>query len=107
MDEKKEILAILLTTSPEHENTHTVIKLAEAAIAMGKDVQIFMMCDGVYNVYNSDIVSLKDKGAEISVCEHNSAERAVDAEKSPAEAASLYVLGTIIEDCTKLVAFNS
>ncbi|MBI5183017.1 MAG: DsrE family protein [Nitrospinae bacterium] len=107
MEEKKDILAILLTTSPEHENTHTVIKLAESAISMGKEVKIFMMCDGVYNVYNSGLVSLKDKGVEISVCEHNSAERGVDAEKSPVNAASLYILGTIIEDCTRLVAFNS
>src|SRR3990167_8701618 len=76
--EKKQRLGILLTTSPESENTFTVIKLAEAAISSGKDVQIFLMCDGVYNINNKDFTSLLDKGVSVTLCAHNASERSVE-----------------------------
>ncbi len=75
---KKQILGILLTTSPESENTFTVIKLAEAAVSQGKEVRIFLMCDGVYNINNPDFTSILDKGATITLCAHNASERHVE-----------------------------
>jgi len=55
-------LGILLTTSPENENTYTCIRLAEAALATAREVHIFLMCDGVYNIYHKGFIALREKG---------------------------------------------
>ncbi len=70
-------LGILLTTSPESEDRHTVVKLCEAALESGKEVQIFMMCDGAFNSYCESITALIPKGVKISQCHHNAGERKI------------------------------
>jgi sulfur relay (sulfurtransferase) complex TusBCD TusD component (DsrE family) len=70
-------LGILLTTSPENENTHTVIKISQAALSLGYEVHIFLMDDGVYNVHREEFLALIGKGAEISLCAYNADQRSV------------------------------
>ncbi len=48
-------LGILLTTSPENENTSTVISISSAARELGHEVSIFLMYDGVYNIQKKGI----------------------------------------------------
>lgn len=69
-------LGILITTSPEHQNTYTVTRICEVFLEKGHKVDIFLMDDGVYNaVKNSSkqrlytgIEGLINKGACISLC---------------------------------------
>lgn len=68
-------LGILLTTSPENENTHTVIAISKAARLQGHDVSIFLMYDGVYNIHKKEFVELVDKGVNIAVCTLNVEQR--------------------------------
>ena len=70
-------LGILLTTSPENENTHTVIAISTAARNAGHDVSIFLMYDGVYNVHKKEFVELLNKGVNIAVCALNAEQRHV------------------------------
>jgi len=98
-------LGILLTTSPENENTYTCIQLAEAALAADKKVQIFLMCDGVYNLYHQEFMSLKEKGAEIIVCAFNAQERTV-AEREDVLFGGQYDLAGIVHDCDRLISLN-
>ena len=70
-----EKLGIFLSTSPEHENTHTVIKLTEAALGRGLEVDIFIMCDGVHNAFVPGFEALVEMGARIVLCSHNLAQR--------------------------------
>ncbi len=70
-------LGILLTTSPENENTHTVISISTAARKAGHDVSIFLMYDGVYNVNKKEFVELVEKGVNIAVCALNVEQRKV------------------------------
>lgn len=70
-------LGILLTTSPENENTHTVISISRAAREQGHEVSIFLMYDGVYNVNKKELVELVDKGVNIAVCAFNCEQRKV------------------------------
>ncbi|HEX9872057.1 MAG TPA: DsrE family protein, partial [Candidatus Tectomicrobia bacterium] len=70
-----ETLGFFLSTSPEHENTHTVRRLAEAAIERGHEVRIFIMCDGVHNAFVPGFEELVEKGVQIVLCSHNLAER--------------------------------
>lgn len=71
-------LGILLTTSPENENTHTVISISRAAREQGHEVSIFLMYDGVYNVHKKEFVELVEKGVNIAVCALNVEQRRVN-----------------------------
>ncbi|NJD76997.1 MAG: DsrE family protein [Candidatus Methanoperedens sp.] len=71
-------LGILLTTSPENENTNTVIAISTAARKAGHDVSIFLMYDGVYNVNKKEFAELVDKGVNIAVCALNVEQRKVN-----------------------------
>ena len=97
-------LGLLLTTSPEHANTNTVIKLADAALAKGIEVRIFIMCDGVYNIHNISFLQLVDKGAKICLCSHNLNERFQD-ETDDVEMGSQYDFAQHVGEVDKLLAF--
>ena len=70
-------LGILLTTSPENENTHTVISISRAARDQGHEVSIFLMYDGIYNIHRKEFVELVEKGVNIAVCALNAEQRRV------------------------------
>ncbi len=74
-------ICILVTSSPESENSRTLIKITETAISMGQKVQIFLMCDGVYHIVHQNFLSLIKKGAEVTLCAQNAMERGL--EKKP------------------------
>lgn len=81
MNEKSETrskICILVTSSPESENSRTLVKLTEAAINMGQEVQIFLMCDGVYHILREDFLLLIKKGADVTLCAQNALERGVE-----------------------------
>jgi sulfur relay (sulfurtransferase) complex TusBCD TusD component (DsrE family) len=76
---------MLLTTSPENQNSEIVIKLANATITAGHKVEIFFMDDGVYNVVKGNNISDKfaeliAKGAGLALCGHTAEIRGVDKE---------------------------
>jgi sulfur relay (sulfurtransferase) complex TusBCD TusD component (DsrE family) len=102
---KKKKLGILLTTSPEHANTHSVIKLAEAALEQGIDVRIFLMCDGVLNVNHPPFFSLLDKGADICLCEQNLNERYQD-ETNGVRLGGLYDFACNVRDVDRVITFS-
>jgi sulfur relay (sulfurtransferase) complex TusBCD TusD component (DsrE family) len=70
-------LGILLTTSPENENTNTVIAISKAALEQGHSVSIFLMYDGVYNVHKKEFVEMVEKGVDMAVCALNLEQRKV------------------------------
>lgn len=70
-------LGILLTTSPENENTNTVIEISKAAKESGHDVSIFLMYDGVYNVNRKEFAELVNNGIDIAICALNAEQRKV------------------------------
>jgi sulfur relay (sulfurtransferase) complex TusBCD TusD component (DsrE family) len=70
-------LGILLTTSPENENTNTVIEISKAAREEGHEVSIFLMYDGVYNVNKKEFAELAGKGVDIAICAFNAEQRNV------------------------------
>ncbi|HHT9119845.1 MAG TPA: DsrE family protein [Candidatus Hypogeohydataceae bacterium YC41] len=101
----KEKLGVLLTTSPENENTHTVIKLAETALGAGKQVEMFLMCDGVYHVNDPRLEELTKKGVKVVVCAQNCLERKV--ERKPFVLwGSQYDLALLINEAERFLSFN-
>lgn len=100
-----EKLGILLTTSPESENTYTCIRIAEAALSAGKEVHIFLMCDGVYNINNKEFLALRGKGANITLCDLNAKERAIN-EGEEVTFGSQYDLACIAHECDRFISLN-
>jgi len=97
-------LGLLLTTSPEHANTNTVIRLARAALEKGVEVRIFLMCDGVFNINHLPFLKLTDRGAHICLCQQNLNERFQD-EADEIIMGSQYDLAQNIREIDKLLAF--
>lgn len=71
-------ICILVTSSPESENSRTLVKITEAAINMGQQVQIFLMCDGVYHILRRDFLLMIKKGADVTLCAQNALERGLE-----------------------------
>jgi len=77
----------LLTTSPERADAWTVLRLAQAALAIGHRVELFLMDDGVYNVVatpghpvSGQFARLMQAGATITLCATNTRPRGVSKE---------------------------
>ena len=101
-------LGILLTTSAKHEDAHTAIQLTRAALAQGRAVRIFVMCDGVYNLLDERFQDVAKAGAQISACGQNAEQRYVDAiEDVPnLKWGSQYNFAQITAECDRVIAFN-
>ncbi|MGR3295099.1 MAG: DsrE family protein [Candidatus Bathyanammoxibius sp.] len=98
-------LGILLTTSPESGNTHTVVRLTEAALSAGVAVEIFLMCDGVYHLREPRLTELSEKGAKVVVCAHNAIERKVEREDF-VHWGSQHDLAMLINESDRFLSFN-
>ncbi len=98
-------LGILLTTSPENENTSTVIAVSDAARRQGHEVSIFLMYDGVYNIHRKEFVALLDKGVNITVCTFNVEQRNVGRVKGILFG-SQYDHACIANDVDRFVSFG-
>jgi sulfur relay (sulfurtransferase) complex TusBCD TusD component (DsrE family) len=108
MNEKPEggsKIGILVTSSPESENSRTLIQISEAAINMGQKVRIFLMCDGVYHILYDNFLSLVDKGADVTLCAQNAMERGL--EKKPGILfGSQYDLANIMAESDSFLALT-
>jgi sulfur relay (sulfurtransferase) complex TusBCD TusD component (DsrE family) len=101
-----ERLGFFLSTSPEHQNTQTVIRLAEAAMERGVDVSIFIMCDGVHNAFVPAFAALVDKGARLVLCSHNLAERQRPKLEGTIVCGSQYDHAQLVSGVDRYLAFN-
>jgi sulfur relay (sulfurtransferase) complex TusBCD TusD component (DsrE family) len=111
-------LGVLLTTSPESEDVRTTIALAKAALKQGHEVTVYVMCDGVFNLFNDEFVALMTEGvtiegapparAQLLVCAQNSNERKI--EKGPFADISLwasqYDNAQMFGEVDRLLTFN-
>lgn len=80
-------IGILLTTSPESQNTQTVCAFARALLITGNRVTLFLMDDGIYNInrrYSDGIPGrfegLQSEGMHISLCTQSAEKRGVQEE---------------------------
>lgn len=65
----------MLTSGVESEDVRTVRKLAEAALAQGHRVLLFLMDDGIFNL--KSLCRLAECGVEITLCNHNAMQRSM------------------------------
>ena len=71
---QKEIALFLTTTPYSYENTHTIVKLAEAALKKGHKVRLIASGDGVFSIVNNQVpqslsalVDLVGKGLMVDI----------------------------------------
>jgi sulfur relay (sulfurtransferase) complex TusBCD TusD component (DsrE family) len=97
-------LGILLATSPENLNKNIVIGISEAALKMGIKVKIFLMDDGIYNVYDEKFMKLAEQGADISLCSLNAGERKIKEIKN-VTFGSQFDHAEIVKNCDRYLGF--
>jgi sulfur relay (sulfurtransferase) complex TusBCD TusD component (DsrE family) len=109
-------IGILLTTSPEHQNTFTVYQLAASFIRLDHTVDIFLMDDGVFNVLvNSSkrklfsrFDDLIEKKVNIALCAMSAESRGVKREDlMPGTGYSSQTeLSEIVKKCDRFLSFG-
>ena len=106
-------LGVLLTTSPENQNSEAVLKLAKASLAAGHEVNLFLMDDGVYNVMTGNSISpkfaeLMTKGATLALCGHTAEIRGVGKEDclEGVQYAGQYELACMVNETDRFLMFG-
>lgn len=97
-------LGILLATSPESFDKNIVIGISESALKMGIKVKIFLMDDGIYNLYDEKFLKLVDQGAEVSLCSLNARERKIQEIKNVSYG-SQFDHSEIVKHCDRYLGF--
>jgi sulfur relay (sulfurtransferase) DsrF/TusC family protein len=71
---QREIVIFLSTTPYSFENTHTILKLAEAALQKGQKVRLISSGDGVFSIVKgqvpralSALEDLVDRGLKVDI----------------------------------------
>ena len=109
-------IGILLTSSPEHANTHTVGQLSSGFLKAGHGVQIFLMDDGVYNAVKipsknrlfSNLDQLITQGAKVYLCAVTAEARGLGEGDflEGVELSSQYELSHLVEQSDRFLAFG-
>jgi sulfur relay (sulfurtransferase) complex TusBCD TusD component (DsrE family) len=108
-------IGFLLTTSPEHQDGHTVYHLSETFLERGAAVEIFLMEDGVYHGVKKnslkrlgpDFTFLVKKGVPISACSFNTEIRGLSEENfiEGVQLRSQYDLSRLVGECDRFLSF--
>lgn len=110
-------IGFLLHKSPEHQDAHTVRKLAETFADSGHEVSVFLMEDGILNA-----VSIKNqqgrglsagfdvlipKGVKVALCTYTAEIRGIahDSILKGVDFHSQYDLSKLISECDRFLSF--
>jgi sulfur relay (sulfurtransferase) complex TusBCD TusD component (DsrE family) len=110
------VIGILLTTSPEHQNSFTVYQLANAFLRADHAVDLFLMDDGVYHagvneskrkLFNK-LNELIEKKVRISLCAMSAESRGLDRDKllPGIGYSSQTELSEIVKKCDRFLSFG-
>jgi len=109
-------IGILVTTTPEHQNSYTIFRLTEAFLEQGNRVTLFFMDDGIYNVVRntakerlfSGIGKLIEGGVTVLICALSAESRACRPENLLPEVglASQYELAQIASKSNRFLYFG-
>lgn len=106
MDSKK--IGFLLALPPSHTSASTVYGLAQAALAAGHDVYLYLIDEGVKNMPTERYRELAHSGAKVFACaygcqQHHVSTADVDPKMS---LCGLVVLSGIIDACEPFLSFT-
>lgn len=98
-------ILFIMAKEPYTHDFNTLIKLSNAGINRGHKIKIFFISNGVYCLLKEEIKKLKEKGAEIFYCAHNTTQRGIKPEEF-AESNSTYGLSKMIQEVDKVIMFS-
>jgi len=107
MGDAKKKLGLLLSTAPDHPNLGTAVGLADAALARGDDLYLYLIDEGVRALDDARVAALPRRGAKVFVCAYGCQKRGL-----PLSAADevtycgLVVLTELLNATDRFVALN-
>jgi sulfur relay (sulfurtransferase) complex TusBCD TusD component (DsrE family) len=108
MDLAKKKFGLLLSTGPERPaNLDTAAGLAEAALARGAQLYLYLIDDGVRALADPRLRTLPDRGAKVFVCAYGCQKRGVPLDDGDRVTyCGLVVLTDLINGTERFVALN-
>jgi predicted peroxiredoxin len=108
MDLAKKKLGVLLSTGPDRpENLATALGLADAALARGAGVYLYLIDDGVRALDDPRVRTLPPRGAKLFVCAYGCQKRRLPlAHGDSVTYCGLVVLTDLINGTDRFIALN-
>jgi hypothetical protein len=107
MDLARKKFGLLLSTGPDHANLETAVGLADAALARGTQLYLYLIDEGVRALDDPRVHALPDRGAKVFVCAYGCQKRQLplrDADR--VTYCGLVVLTDLINGTDRFVALN-
>ncbi len=101
----KKRLGILLSTSTQHPNLTTAIRLAQTALSEQVDVYLYLVDDGVYALNDDQLVGLGQQGVKLFACAYGAQRRGIPI-NDKANFCGLVVFSDIVKGCDRFIALN-
>ena len=108
MDLAKKRLGLLLSTGPERpDNLDTAVGLAEAALARGTALYLYLIDDGVRALDDARVRTLAPRGAKVFVCAYGCQKRRIPLDHADTVTyCGLVVLTDLINGTDRFIALN-
>jgi peroxiredoxin family protein len=103
MNQKK--LGLLLSTSPEHANIHTAVRLSKAALSLGHEVYLYLIDEGTKNLPDARLRELQAVGLKLFVCAYG-AQRYDVKPDDRSVFCGLVVLSDLVKGCDQFISLN-
>jgi sulfur relay (sulfurtransferase) complex TusBCD TusD component (DsrE family) len=103
----KKKLGVMLSTGPDHPNLETAIGLADATLARGAQLYLYLIDDGVAALDDPRVRALPDHGARVFVCAYGCQKRGrplTDGDR--VTYCGLVVLTDLINGTDRFIALN-
>jgi len=98
-------LGILLSTSPQHPNLKTAVRLAETALSEQTEVYLYLVDDGVYALDDDELVRLTQRGVKLFACAYGAQRRGLPI-TGQANFCGLVVFSDLVKGCDRFIALN-
>ena len=107
MDLARKKFGLLLSTGRDHPNLETAVGLADAALARGVQLYLYLIDDGVRALDDPRVRALLDRGAKVFVCAYGCQKRQLPL-RDPERVTycGLVVLTDLINGTERFVALN-
>jgi hypothetical protein len=100
-------LGLMLSTGPDHPNLATALGLAEATLARGDDLYLYLIDEGVRVLGDARVRALPARGARLFACAYGCQKRRIPLESSrDVTYCGLVVLTDLINGTDRFLALN-
>lgn len=98
-------MGILLSTSPEHPNLKTAVRLTQTALSQETEVYLYLIDDGVHALDREELLDLGRRGAKLFSCAYAAQRRGLPI-TDKATFCGLVVFSDLVKGCDRFIALN-